>query len=622
MRYPEYYGKSKTTSFQKGFGGLNMSPRISEGEFAWMNNMSSKSYPLLAPRASRGENIWDVEESDVLGCAQIYTPDEEAIAVVYSGVTGDSLRLYSVESGKGIAVRYLGSYFGKRKFVRMGARTVLFPDKISLGWSRGEFTMEPLENERTVSDSIPESFGKCGYYMTDITSVSDDGDDMLPIDLDTWDSSEPPQSPENGQLWLDRSVRGADPYGSNVGCVRCYSAVAGQWVDMYPTYVKMRYPGIGKGFKVGDIVTVTVPENAGPVRALEGTRTVEAAGEDYVVLCGVLEYSEVNVDILNPNHVGITLKRNVPDMDYITSAGNRLWGCRSGFEDGEYINEIYVSALGDASNWHRFNGTAADSYAVTVGEPGPFTGAATYMDTPIFFKERCAVKVLGGAPEDYETLTVKLDGVETGSDESIAYVDGLLFYKSVRGIMAYGGSTPILVSRDIRGEEYSHAAGGALDGKYYVSMKDRDGCCHVFVYDTSLGIWHREDDTCASSFCETDRKLFMYGDDFIVSVEGEGESAFEWCAETGMLGLDIPEGKYISKINIRAEIPDDAYLEAAVDYDSRGTFEHVRRFSDCGTVARLYSVIPRRCDHLRLRLSGCGKVKVYSLSYNTEASSG
>ena len=73
-------------------------------------------------------------------------------------------------------------------------------------------------------------------------------------------------------------------------------------------------------------------------------------------------------------------ERRVPDLDYLTECDNRVWGC-SGSE-----NVIYACKLGDPTNWFSYRNTAADSYAVTVGSDGDFTGAAACMGYVLFFQ--------------------------------------------------------------------------------------------------------------------------------------------------------------------------------------------------------------------------------------------
>ena len=77
----------------------------------------------------------------------------------------------------------------------------------------------------------------------------------------------------------------------------------------------------------------------------------------------------------------VQLERRVPDLDFVTECDNRVWGCSS------RENVIYACKLGDPTNWFSYRGIAADSYAVTVGSDGAFTGAATCMGYALFFKE-------------------------------------------------------------------------------------------------------------------------------------------------------------------------------------------------------------------------------------------
>ena len=84
----------------------------------------------------------------------------------------------------------------------------------------------------------------------------------------------------------------------------------------------------------------------------------------------------------------ITMERRIPDMEFLTECDNRVWGCSS------KENVIYSCKLGDPTNWYSYRGIAADSYAVTVGTDGAFTGAASCMGSVLFFKENVLHKDL------------------------------------------------------------------------------------------------------------------------------------------------------------------------------------------------------------------------------------
>lgn len=622
MKYPKLYDIGRSTSMQKGFGGYNCSDTIREGEFFHMTNMGSSSYPYLSPRRVRGANMWDLKDKTILGACAVTTDTGEYIAVMHSHVsTQDILRVIDAESGKVLYVKGFDNFPGQeRTFVHMGRYTALFPDKLLLKITGTECENIPLENRTSVTRRTLSGFGSCGYAMVDISVNAEEGGEYLDLDDDAWRSDEPPEDPIHGQLWLDTSIRSADPYGCGTGVVKFYSASDRTFMDLYPTYVKLRYPNIGKGFSAGDNVKITVPDGAGPVRAIAGDKTIILCGNDHIVVEGSLAYSELDIDSINPYHAGITVERTVPDMDYVVSAGNRLWGCKSGMADGKSINEIYVSALGDAKNWNRFDGIASDSYAVSIGEPGSFTGAAVFSGTPVFFKERCAVKIYGNAPSNYETVTCVLDGVEKGSSRSTATVDGILFYKGRRGIFAYSGGYPRLLSHPLGNTVYKNAAAGEINGRYYVSMDDSDGKTSLFVYDTAVGLWHREDSARAICFVRSEKRLFMICDNEIRCVESEvsGEDVFEWSCETGPVGLSLPDGKIFSRLRLRADVPTGAYLDVATETDMQGSFEVCGRFTSTGMNRCEIPIIPVSCDSIRIRLSGRGQVKIYSVALDTD----
>ena len=115
-------------------------------------------------------------------------------------------------------------------------------------------------------------------------------------------------------------------------------------------------------------------------------------------------------------------------MDHITSAGNRLWGCRYGLsEDGRVVNELYACKLGDFRNWNCFMGISTDSYVVTVGTDGQFTGAITHLGSPLFFKETCMHKVYGNSlPFGVQDTACR--GVQKGCEKSLAIVNEVLYY--------------------------------------------------------------------------------------------------------------------------------------------------------------------------------------------------
>ncbi len=441
-----------------------------------------------------------------------------------------------------------------------------------------------------------------------------------------------PTSPNNGELWLDTSDT---PHS-----LKQYAESSAQWVSIATTYIKIsagleleedipfdiyfsQYDAVSiSGLKGATLIDGETGSKIDDeyISGIDGTYVLWDCQPNYIVIVGQLEQSRT---IKNK----ITVSRKAPEMDFIIECGNRLWGCRYGLNaKGEMVNEIYASKLGDFTNWECFMGISTDSYFVTCGEPGEFTGAIAYLGTPIFFKENCLIKVYGTMPSNYQLQVTACRGVQKGSHKSLCILNETLYYKSRNGVCAYDGSMPTEVSYALGNERYTDAAAGVYENRYYISMKNSAGQYAMFVYDAANRLWMKEDDTKATEFCYHDGDLYYIDGErgCIQSVLGKGkpeQGPIEWMVETGVLGTDSPDKKYISKIVVRMSMTVGAQVAFYIQYDSIGDWKPVG--SVMGTSLRTFSlpIRPRRCDHLRLRICGIGEAKVFSISKTVEEGS-
>jgi hypothetical protein len=359
------------------------------------------------------------------------------------------------------------------------------------------------------------------------------------------------------------------------------------------------------------------------LKDLNGTMVVWSKGDDYIVVVGLLD--EVISQTVAQGAVKV--ERRMPNMDYLIESGNRLWGCRYGESvNGEFVNEIYASKLGDFRNWNCFMNVSTDSYAASCGTDGPFTGAITFLGSPLFFKENCVHKVFGNYPANFQIQDTACRGVQSGCNESLAIVNETLFYKARSGICAFDGSLPVEVSYALGSEVYNSAVGGAHGNKYYVSMKDLHDVWHLFVYDTARSMWHKEDNLHASAFCSHKGELYCIDDDAknIITMFGSGTedpNKVQWMVETGEMGIATPDMKYISSLNVRLSLDAGTKVEFYAKYDMSDEWVHV--CTVFGTNLRNYfiPIRPRRCDHMKLRVNGEGMGQVYSITKTIERGS-
>lgn len=556
------------------FGGYNHNLRISNGEFYNMKNLSSSDYPVLSPRKRRGIYATPEKPQGLLAKDSLCYVDGENFII----------------NGKTIP---LGLTDGDKTLISMGAYVIIMPDKKYI-------------NTTDTSD--------CGSIESKVTSTGTVTFSLCRIDGDTYEnytiSSSAPRYPANLALWLDTS--------SVPHTLKQYSTTNAVWTAIATTYIKISATGIGKSFSENDGVSISGCVGDA-VADLNSTAIIWARGDDYIVVTGIL-------DKVTTQTAPITIARQMPNMDFVIESGNRLWGCRYGASvGGVTVNEIYASKLGDFKNWNSFLGISTDSYAATVGTDGEFTGAVTHLGYPIFFKENCMHKVYGNYPSNYQIQTTTCRGVQKGCERSLATVNEVLYYKARSGVCIYDGSLPTEISSAFGEEAYGNAVAGSLGNKYYISMQDTEKLWHLFVYDAKRGMWHREDDTQATAFCNCNGDLFFidYADKLIKSVNGAGvaEGDVRWMAETGIIGTDSPDKKYVARIDVRLSITVGTRVHFYVQYDSDGGWEHL--FTMTGVSLRSFAVPirPQRCDHLRLRIEGDGEAKIYSICKTIEQGS-
>lgn len=314
---------------------------------------------------------------------------------------------------------------------------------------------------------------------------------------------------------------------------------------------------------------------------------------------------------------------NVPEMDFVIECKNRLWGCKYGMVDNEMINEIYCCELGNFKNWRRFEGLSTDPYAASVGSDGPWTGAINYIGYPTFFKEDRIHRVAVSATGAHEITEIVCEGVQNGSSRSLAIINGLLYYKSNRGVCVYqGGVSPSIITDALGDEHYTDAAAGVDGQNYYISMKDSSGNWNLFCYDSRRGLWMREDNLDVRQFATVGEELYALTESkqlwALKGSTGQAEEHVDWYGESGLMYYQYPDKKYISRFNFRLTMERGTRLRVFLEYDSSDRWEKMgeiiadRPGSDTKTVT--LPIVPRRCDHLRIRIEGRGNCKIYSVA--------
>ena len=583
MKYPTLPVNESSRQIVEYFKGYNHNLRIADGEFFDMKNMTSDYYPVLSPRGKRGFYVKPASPQGLIAKDDICYVD------------GSEFVMGQQHINMGLSVA------GKdcpKKLVSMGAYVIIMPDKKYI-------------NTIDLNDygDIEASFTTSTDVSFELSTISGE------VYAGTIISPDEPENPENLTYWIDTS--------STPHVLKQYSSTTGMWITIVTTYIKISATGIGRMFSQYDGVTISGIVNES-VKDLNSTMVIWSKTDDYIVVVGLLD--EVTKQTVEQG--AIKVERRMPNIDYLIESGNRLWGCRYGVAvNGKFVNEIYACKLGDFRNWNCFMNLSTDSYAASCGTDGAFTGAVTFLGSPLFFKEHCVHKVFGNYPANFQIQDTACRGVQKGCHSSLAIVNETLFYKARSGICAFDGSLPVEVSYVLGNEVYSSAVGGAHGNKYYVSMKDIKDVWHLFVYDTSKKMWHKEDNLHAAAFCSHKGELYCIDDDAknIITMLGSGTEdtgKVQWMVETGELGIATPDMKYISSLNVRLSMEMGAKVEFYARYDMSDEWVHVCTVFGTNLRSFFIPIRPRRCDHMKLRIVGVGDAKIYSITKTLERGSG
>lgn len=558
----------KTKKLQRAFSGLDRRLKADSGKLRDMYNMSSREEKCAATRLRRGTLDIDASSIRSMICTDVLI-DGEIRENAFLCDTGDRLiaHYYDGDILKKKALFSTARFTTcKNRLIASGGYLYFFPDKLYVNLMNTS-DKGALECEYELYSGLHTVDGTEYFYELLLLSCNEDG-----------------------------TAEETDSGYVKIQCIK-YKSLSGTKGERIGNVT------FGFDFEVNDCISLI------GFSGFDGYVKVKHIPNDYsyIVLKGT-----VTEDISFSGTV--TMKRSIPDMDYVVASGNRLWGCRYGVtSDGIPVNEIYSSALGDAKNWNRFDGISTDSYRASLGADGKFTGAVVYGGNPVFFKENSIITVYGSRPSDFSVVTSNFRGIENGSSDSAVIVNDILYYKSNSGIVAYNGGLPRNVDAPLGDTKYKNARSGRFRGKYYISMEQYSGEPELYVYDTESGNWFKEDDLRIRDFCICNSELYMLSDK-VYSVNGSGnalDEEYPWFIETAELGSDSPYLKSVELIEARIRNSGEP-ISIEVEYDGDGIWRYVTyKSSEKG---RITASLPHYlCDTYRLRISGEGDCELLSL---------
>lgn len=593
MFLPNRIADTNTRAMVDQWRGYNHNYKISAGEFYDMENLRSDYFPLMVPRKKR---IKLVKEDHIFGILLT----ENQLCYLTETEFHYGSKVYDLSS--------YATFTEEQQLIRFGAYILIFPTGIYINVINDEIG--------TMAEKYVVPAGKTiSYTMCDI-----DGNAFSRITA----SNTAPTNPSDGDYWLNTTD---GEQGLNM-----WVASTSMWQPVATTYIKVEIPDgtLLDYFEEGDTVTFN-----SSLSDINNGSTIQKITNTYMVIIGLIPsgvtYSEVTDNIWK-----LTIERKLPELDYVCTSNNRVWGCHYGSDGkGGIVNEIYASKLGDFRNWYTYEGLSTDSYAVSVGEDGYWTGCISYQGKPVFFKENSIFRIYGSYPAEYQLVINNARGVQRGSSKSLAVVNEYLIYKSAADIVVYDGTNPTSISQALgRDKIYYDAVAGGTMNKYYISMQDTRGSYYYFVYDMEYNLWMREDAdlhvrqfTTSESgqiYACTDTEIYGIGanENILFLNPLVGEEYVEWWAETGEIGYEYPDYKQVKRIAVRAYVPFRSEVQLWISYDDRPFEEKgvIRGNDEIRT--QVISIQPMRCDHYRLRFTGHGDCRIYTMTTTLDTDGG
>ena len=647
------YEESGSRTMTQAFYGLNKNLRSADGEFFDMKNLTSDHAPVLAVRNRRYvPTDWEAKKPvSIVTCVGVAEKGKTRgvawidEAALIEPNTGEELPFLVMGENKWGLKPYGYTPGDHKTIVKLRAYLIIVPDMIYV--NTVDVTKAGRIEDQYVDAVSTFKLEVCNYKGETPTFVQS----LQPNDAD--------DEVKNGDTWL-KTVENTDIDSPELFE---YDEASDEWykiesyikISAFTTYVNEAGIPMPKTtnfvfrnpVRAGDSIRIS-----GLDESVNGVKKVMSVTESRgnkkkiteIILEGIINDDDGGMYVYASQESPVTIERALPNMDLVCEAGNRLWGCRYGDDgQGNFVNEIYCSARGDLYRWIAGEATDEDApVTFSIGTDGPWTGCVNYGGVPTFFKENTMYRVGGYGASGFALQEMPCMGVQAGAERSLAVVNNVLYYKSAAGVMAYDGSVPINVSDKLgRISRYNKAVGGACGEKYYISMWRTDGEGNtydpvLYALDTEKGLWHKEDEIeCESMASDVDNLYFVemgrrgdtvthtikavrIPDDVDASAHGES-SMIPWYAETGVIGLESPDTKYISRLTIRLHLDTGASVRVFVQYDSSGFWKQIAGTQASAMKTISMPIVPMRCDHMRLRLEGVGGCKVYSITKTVES---
>lgn len=615
----------KYEEHQFTFGGIEHFAGARDGAIYDMENMALDDAPSLSVRKKRQKMPYDIEGKVYgIGSADKLFWCCESLGNVptfyYDGE--EKFTLSASEKTFAVINKYICIFPDKMYYSLWGDEAVNLHGDIAL-YSSLELLNEAMETSESIKDgdvyavgtAEPYSFfqfNSKGKWNSKATTEDHAKQTRWIYLMDSWgkldDKVTVPYDLEGTSMeGFNTEKIAVDDYGE-IYCLGLMTGANGQYAERFAKWIRP-----------GDTVKVTKVKEDGEVltdyvkfikKVNSGTDT-----KSYTYFA----FDPVVISTSASSYSKITIERAVPDLSFAFCHDNRLWGVEK--------DKIYASKLGDPFNFNDYSLIADASWTVGIASSGPFTGGIAYNGYPTFFKEDRIIRVSGNYPSQYSTYeTADVPGVAKRSSKSLAVCNGYLYYLSPEGVCAYSGSYPTVIGEDI-GKVLSYGCGGAGGDKYYLEAKaplsqaepasSPLGEPLVYVYDTRVRAWLKEEKLEAAGFTDIGRDLYALTEDGIYLLDsdkasGDAEADFESFTEFAPIYDGHLTKKGLSKLHISLEASEGAKVTIYISYDG-GEWIKAKEISSAKRQNYNIPLTIRRCGYYRIRIEGKGNYIIYAI---------
>lgn len=383
----------------------------------------------------------------------------------------------------------------------------------------------------------------------------------------------------------------------------------GQYFDLLRCYYKDNTPFLFEGLRINDTISIS------------GLRYKDHDKEGNPIVN--LKIEAITIRYISPDKEQIgfyanslpkliksglpkpmTFKRVVPDVDTLCESNNRLWATVG--------NTIRASALGDPTNWNRYDGLSDDSYAVDVATDGAFTACGHYGTHVAFFKENVIHKIYGSRPANYQMVSAVVPGVTSGAARTLATVGGVLYYVGNGGVYAYDGDCPTCISLPFAGRTIVPHFGVGTAQNYYLYADIGSGDM-LLCYDTRKNVWSVENRLWLTDATYSDGKRYDLCTDGRLLRSGAGNENVEWWVQLADIDEGASERKRYQKLTIRCQMNGESTLRVDIRA-GKGSWHEVFAAQGAHSDVLYIPVYPVHCTSLGIRFRCTGDVTIHSIT--------